>query len=140
MTTTEQPIALTKDYAGPESQCPLHGKSEQPAAEAELKPCPNPKCGSTNVFKCHDYVTQYVYCSNCLLRGPNEAFDSTDNWNNLIREEDAAFHQGVNAAKEAIRSEIDAMRNTNENDHYYAALFINAIARRVPVHNPGRKE
>lgn len=40
----------------------------------------------------------------------------------------AAFHRGVDAAEEAIRSEVDG--SLSDNDHYYAAVFINAIARK----------
>lgn len=43
----------------------------------------------------------------------------------------AAFHRGVNAAKDAIRDEVKG--EAEDNPHYYAATFINAIARKCGI-------
>lgn len=51
-----------------------------------------------------------------------------------LAEDNAAFHRGVDAAKEAIRTEVDP--SLNEDVHFYAAMFINSIARKCGLDRP----
>lgn len=66
-----------------------------------------------------DHVLRYCTIPNCGCR--QYRGDLTPN-------QTAAFHRGVDAAKEAIRGEA----NTDD-AHYFAAVFINAIARKCGV-------